>query len=456
METLQIIGYFILAIVPLIVVHELGHFLAAKLTKTRAEIFSIGMGPRLFGWNKQDGFQWGPLPPSSHSEGYTDYRLSLLPIGGYVKISGMIDESFDPNATKVEQPRPWEFRAQKTWEKILIVLGGIIMNILFAWAILLSVNLANGKTELATRTIAYVVHGSPAQEFGFRSGDEILRVSDRDITSFSEFVQRIARVAYRSDVSVVIRRNGRDTTLLLAARQVRHAIASRPDLGMVPDGVRPVLIGVETLRPAGKAGLLPGDTVLSVAGTPVASVEQLIEVLQTRKSVPSTVDIKRHDGVHRITVTPDEDGKIGVQVTNTVTGNVVRTRYTVLEAAEAAGEQVWSYTTLLTRSIGLLITGEQSLKQSAGGPIMIAQMATQTADVGATAFLSFMAMLSVTLAVMNALPIPALDGGHLVLVLIEGVLRREISAKVKLAYQQIGVVLIVALMAVVFYNDLTR
>lgn len=110
----------------------------------------------------------------------------------------------------------------------------------------------------------------------------------------------------------------------------------------------------------------------------------------------------------------------------------------------------------MVRSIGLLVTGEQSLKQSAGGPIMIARMANQTADAGTAAFLSFVAMLSLTLAVMNILPIPALDGGHLVLVLIEGALRRELSTKVKLAYQQIGVVLILALMVIVFYNDLTR
>jgi regulator of sigma E protease len=179
-------------------------------------------------------------------------------------------------------------------------------------------------------------------------------------------------------------------------------------------------------------------------------------MLSERKNTATTLIYKRSDGIHRVTVTPDNDGKIGVQVSNVITGNIIRTRYSFVEAASLGATQLWSYTTLLVRSIGLLITGEQSLKQSAGGPIMIARMANQTADAGVAAFISFVSMLSLTLAVMNALPIPALDGGHLVLILIEGVLRRELSAKVKLAYQQIGVVLIFALMVVVFYNDLSR
>jgi len=216
------------------------------------------------------------------------------------------------------------------------------------------------------------------------------------------------------------------------------------------------VLGVETLRPAGKAGLNPGDTLLSLDGITIASVEHLIELLQARRNTPTVLVYKRSDGVHRTTVTPDDDGKIGIQISNAITGEVTTTRYSILEAAEMGAEQLWSYTVMLFRSIGLLITGEQSLKQSAGGPIMIARMATQTADIGTAAFLSFMAIMSLTLAVMNALPIPALDGGHLVLVLVEGILRREISAKVKLAYQQIGVALILALMVIVFYNDLTR
>ncbi|RMF35400.1 MAG: RIP metalloprotease RseP [Chlorobiota bacterium] len=455
METLQIIGSFVLAIVPLIVVHELGHFIAARMTGTRADIFSIGMGPRLLGWNRRDGFVWGPLPPDWRADGVTDYRLSLFPIGGYVKIAGMIDESFD-TAALASHPQSWEFRAKKTWQKVLMVLGGIIMNILLAYVLLVGIALAVGKTELATRTIAYITRNAPAEQLGFKSGDEILRIGNTEVRSVAEFLQKVAQAAYRGDVQITLRRSSRDTTIALSATQLRHILAQRPDLGIVPDGMRPLILGVETLRPAGKAGLSAGDTLLSLDGIPVASVEQLIELLSERKHKPTTLVYKRSDGIHRTTVTPDEDGKIGVQVSNVITGNIVRTRYSFLEAAELGATQLWSYTTLMVRSIGLLVTGEQSLKQSAGGPIMIARMANQTADAGAVAFLSFVAMLSLTLAVMNILPIPALDGGHLVLVVIEGLLRRELSTKVKLAYQQIGVVLILALMVIVFYNDLTR
>lgn len=455
METLQTISYFIVAIVPLILVHELGHFLAAKLTGTRTEIFSIGMGPRLLGWSKRDGFSWGPLPVGWKSDGFTDYRLSLLPIGGYVKIAGMIDESFDAQEAAA-MPAPWEFRAKKTWQKALMVLGGIITNVIFAYGIFVAINLVIGKTELATRTVAYVVRHSPAEQFGFRAGDEIAQVDRYHVTSFGEFVHRVAQIAYSRDVKVLVHRASGDIVLTLPAREARRAIAQRSDLGIVPDGMRPLILGTETLRPAGKAGLTAGDTILSIDGIPVTSVEHLIELLETRKDTPTILVFKRPDGVHRVTVTPDENGKIGIQVANAITGPIVHTHYSLVDAAEIGAEQLGSYTILLIRSIGLLITGEQSLKQSAGGPIMIARMANQTADVGVAAFLSFVGMLSITLAVMNALPIPALDGGHLAIVFIEGVLRREISTKVKLAYQQIGVALILALMVVIFYNDLTR
>jgi regulator of sigma E protease len=455
METIQIIGAFMMAIVPLIIVHELGHFFAAKLTGTRADIFSIGMGPRLFGWNRRDGFVWGSLPPDWRADGVTDYRLSLFPIGGYVKIAGMIDESFDTE-TIASPPQPWEFRSKKTWQKAFMVLGGIIMNVFFAYILLVGIAISVGKSELATRSIAYVARTSPANQLGFRSGDELLKVGNTDVSSVGEFLQLLARQAYHGDVSILLRRDGRDTQITLAARQLRLALSQRPDLGIVPDGMRPLILGVETLRPAGKAGLNAGDTLLSLEGIPIASVEHLIEMLSERKNTPTTLIYKRSDGIHRVTVTPDNDGKIGVQVSNVITGSIIRTRYSFVEAASLGATQLWSYTTLLVRSIGLLITGEQSLKQSAGGPIMIARMANQTADAGVAAFISFVSMLSLTLAVMNALPIPALDGGHLVLILIEGVLRRELSAKVKLAYQQIGVVLIFALMVVVFYNDLSR
>lgn len=455
METLQIIGSFVLAIVPLIVVHEFGHYIAARLTGTRADVFSIGIGPRLFGWNRRDGFTWGPLPPEWRADGVTDYRVSLFPIGGYVKIAGMIDESFD-TATIALPPQPWEYRAKTTWQKVLMVLGGIIMNIVLAYFLLVSIALAVGKTELATRTIAYITRNAPAEQLGFKNGDELVRIGNIEVRSVSEFLQTLAQAAYRGDVEIRLRRNARDTAIMVSAAQLRRMLAERPDLGIVPDGMRPLILGVETLRPAGKAGLNVGDTVLSIDGIPIASVEQLIELLGERKQKPTTLVYKRNDGIHRTTVIPDETGKIGVQVSNVITGNVIQTRYSLIEAAELGAAQLWSYTTLMVRSIGLLVTGEQSLKQSAGGPIMIAHMANQTADAGPAAFLSFVATLSLTLAVMNILPIPVLDGGHLLLVLIEGVLRRELSTKVKLAYQQIGVVLILALMLIVFYNDLTR
>lgn len=164
------------------------------------------MGPRLFGWNRRDGFVWGPLPPDWRADGVTDYRVSLFPIGGYVKIAGMIDESFDI-AAHASPPQPWEFRAKKTWQKVLMVLGGVIMNIVLAYVLLVGIALAVGKTELATRTIAYITRNAPAEQLGFMSGDELVRIGNTEVHSVAEFLQKLAQASYRGDVQITLRRS---------------------------------------------------------------------------------------------------------------------------------------------------------------------------------------------------------------------------------------------------------
>ena len=165
--------YFAITIGILVFVHEFGHFAAAKLCGMRADIFAIGFGKRLFGWNKLTGFTFGELPKDFDGQGNTDYRLSLLPLGGYVKIAGMVDESFDTKFAN-EIPQPYEFRARPVWQKVIVISAGVAMNLLLAWAIFWGANFFQGKQITKTTSIAYVEPNSAADSSGFKSSDQII------------------------------------------------------------------------------------------------------------------------------------------------------------------------------------------------------------------------------------------------------------------------------------------
>ncbi len=177
--------YFAITIGILVFIHEFGHFAAAKLSGMRADVFAIGFGKRLFGYNKKSGFSFGELPKDFDGEGHTDYRLSLLPLGGYVKIAGMVDESGDVSFAEKE-PQPYEFRAKPVWAKIFVITAGVFMNLMLAWLIFWGANFFQGKPITPTTTIAYVEDGSPASLAGFVTGDKILSVNGKKLTNWED------------------------------------------------------------------------------------------------------------------------------------------------------------------------------------------------------------------------------------------------------------------------------
>lgn len=456
MEILQTIGYFILAIFPLVIIHELGHFLAAKLTGTRADVFSIGMGPRLFGWNKITGFTFGKLPENWDGDGCTDYRLALLPIGGYVKILGMVDESFDSNYAG-QPSQPWEFRSKNAWQKAFMISAGVIMNILLAIGILWAINSINGKTILITKKVGYVESSSPFSKAGIMAGDEITSVNGKPTTSFDDALTAITIDEFGKDVQIEVQRdNSTPVNFSIKSKDIADMMQSKSGFGLYPEGVKVLFTAVETTKPAGKAGFKANDTVATVNGIACLGVQQFMDIISSNKNKSVDITVKRANELKTIAVTPSEEGKIGVGVATVFTGDTKVVHYGFFEAIQVGFRQMITYTKMFISSVAMMIKGEQSFKQSAGGPIMIAKMANQSAEMGYSSFFTFMATLSITLAVMNILPIPALDGGHLVFIIIEGILRREVSIKVKMAFQQSGVILLLLLMAFVFYNDLTR
>ncbi len=447
--------YFILAIFPLVVIHELGHFLAAKLTKTRADVFAVGMGPRLFGWNRKDGFSFGKLDPNWDGEGCTDYRLSLLPVGGYVRILGMVDESMTTEFMN-KPVQPWEFRAKGTWAKMFMISAGVIMNLLLALVILVGLNVVNGKTVLATRTIAYVKHNSFAERVGFRSGDEVISVNNKAVDNFQDFERDLMLDNIGHDLSIVVLRQGQQTVVPVKATDITTFLESKDFHGLFPDGSRTYIEAVEPGTPAQASGFTPGDTVLSIQGAQIYSSEQFQDSVRSNIGRPLHFEVRRGGDLVNMECAPSAAGTIGVGIVTITTGKIVTTRYGVFEAVAVGFRQMKSFSSAFLNMVGMIIKGQVSAKKSLGGPLAIAKTATQSAQNGLATFLVFMSTLSVTLAVLNILPIPALDGGHLVFIIIEGVTKREVPDKVKMAFQQIGFFALLALMAFVFYNDLTR
>jgi regulator of sigma E protease len=458
MDLLSTIFIFVIVLGVLVTVHELGHFLAARLTGMRAETFAVGMGNRVVGFNKATGFTFGSLSEEDEQRavdaGYTDYRIALLPIGGYVKISGMIDESMDTEYLASE-PKPYEFRSKNALQKIFVMSAGVIMNILLAIGIFTGIAMFEGKTVVGTTTIAFVEKNTLAEAAGLKAGDKIIAVNGEKPESWLGAMTLITK-ELGDDRILTIERGGSQFPIRIAGKTLADAISTQQPIGLLPQGTSVMISGVETLKPAGKLGLLAGDTVLKVNDVNIVATTQFVEQIKGNKGKELTMEWKRGNSVMSGRVTPDSDGRIGVAIGGVLSGNLQKEHYGFFESFRVGTQEMVGTLEMYIGAMAQLFKGKVAIKQAVGGPIQIAKMSKQSADLGFTPLLRFMAVLSVILAVMNILPFPALDGGHIVFILIEAVIRREIPVKVKMAIQQAGIVLLLGFMVFVFYNDLTR
>lgn len=437
MEVLNMLFYTGITLGILVFIHELGHFLAAKLTGMRVDRFSIGFPPRAFG--KQIGD--------------TDYCISWIPLGGYVKIAGMVDESMDTDFAQSE-PQPWEFRSKPMWARMMVICAGVIMNILLAVLIFWSIHYVRGKDRIESTEIGFVQEGSPAALAGLLAGDRLIAVNGDRVTYWDEVQNLIYIENLGNDLNLTIERDGRENMIALRRQEFKEP--SEEHLGFFVANTAAIVNAVELGMPAEKLGLRPADTLTAVDTIQIRNRQQLINYIKSHAGKPISMSWKRGSETMSQTATVSAEGRIGISIGSVYTGRMTHIRYSLIEALPEGIREIGQSVRLFALTVGKIFSGKTSVKESFGGPIAIAQIATQSAELGVMAFLWFMAQLSMSLAILNILPIPALDGGHLILLIYEKITRREIPHKVKLAIQQAGFILLLAFMAFVIYNDISK
>ena len=436
---LSTILLFICALFLLVTVHELGHYLAAKLFGMRVDRFSIGFPPNLLSYRK----------------GETEYVIGATPLGGYVKIAGMIDETMDTEFMN-QEPAEDEFRSKPVWQRMIVMLAGVVFNVLLAVVIYTFVTFSYGEEVIPISSIPgmYVEPGSLAADIGLQTGDRLVGINGERVQTFNELFSPTSLT--QRDVSFLVERNGVELSLS-APTDFLDRINEDGFLDpsyVIPSVISAILPG----SPAEAAGFEAGDRVISIDGNEVAFWNQLVHQIQTAES-SLLIRVERGIQVLALEVTPDPaDGKIGIAppLPRDVF-DIEQVDYSLPESAVFAVQKSGETITGIVQGLGKMIRGEISVRNNLGGPVAIANVTREaTENRGWLGFWEITAFLSITLAIMNMLPIPALDGGHVLFLAYEGITRREPSPKVRMGLQQIGFILLVTLIILVTFNDILR
>ena len=453
---LQSLGAFAFILGLLILIHELGHFVVAKLLGIHVEVFSLGFGPRLFGiqtghleGRDRRGFSFtlGPRATGIRAGG-TDYRLSLLPLGGYVKMQGE-----NPDEALSGDPR--EFLSRPKLQRFAVLVMGATTNIVAAVALMTGVYTA-GVPEPAylsrPAVVGAVKPDSPAAKAGILPKDRIVRLGSKEIRTWGD-LQTEVLLSPGQETTAVLDRGGE--TLARNIRIDSATVYHIGDAGILPE-MRALVMEVEPDLPAARAGIKPGDQVVGVNGGPISHPDVATRVLQRSAGVPVILSVDREGRRFDVTVVPVDrrgQGRIGIAWAP-FAEEIVR-KYPPGGALAASLQWNWKNVDLVFTTIGKLFSQELSLR-TMSGPIDIYKISGQTFREGWIPFLQFMALVSLQLGVINLLPFPVLDGGHILILLIEGVMRRDLSLRIKERVMQVGFYLLLLLMGTIVYLDISK
>ncbi len=417
----------------MILVHEFGHYAAAKWFGVRVDVFSIGFGKRLTGFRR----------------GGTDYRISALPLGGYVKMAG-------ENPLESRSGAADEFMSHPRWQRFVIAVAGPAMNIILAVVLLTGVFMVHYELPVyldQPAVVGWVLENSTAAKAGIEQGDRIVRIDGQQNPTWEDVVLKVA-IASTGPIDVTIQR-GNETL----EKQIQPGIEGSDPFVAVGWPDEPITVTeLEPNMPAAQAGLKLGDEIVAVNGTPMRSLHSVVHYLQQNRDKPADVTAVRNGQQLNFKVTPIQMEKNGQKVYRLGFGSepVHIDRLPFAQALNRSIEENKRYSLLIVDLIRKLVQHKASIKQMEG-PIGIARASGDAArQPGWTPLLSLMAMISLNLGIFNLLPIPILDGGIILLLIIEGLLRREISVRIKERIYQTAFVFLILFAVVVIYNDLMK
>ena len=421
---------FIFVIGVLVFVHELGHYLAARRVGVRVLTFSLGFGPKLLRTQRGD----------------TEFCVSAIPLGGYVRMAG---ENPDDRRTG----RDDEFLSKTKWERFQILIAGPAMNVVLAIVVMTGVLYQGAEVpayETQPPVVGTVAEGSAAEGVGIRAGDRVVSVAGRVVETWEELFRAVLPRAAR-EIEVVVRNAGGERVLRVTPdSQTQFEMG---DLGIAPV-LQPQIRSVTPGEPAAAAGIQPGDVIEAIEGDPVSS-DELVARINAHADEPLRVSVRRGESRRDIVVTPALRGDVGLIGVSISPFEVRTIEPGFFEAFQLSLARNYEWSGLIFETLVGLFTAETSPRQLVG-PLGIAQLSGGAAEIGLIALLSLMSMISLNLGILNLLPIPVLDGGHIAIMAIEGVSRRDFSMRVKERMLLVGFVALMMLMVTVIYNDLTR
>lgn len=422
----------------LVLIHEFGHFFFARLFKIRVEKFYLFFDP------------WFSLFKFKPKGSDTEYGIGWLPLGGYCKISGMIDESMDKEAMK-EEPKPWEFRSKPAWQRFFVMFGGVFFNFILAILIYSSTLFTWGEEYLKNKDAVYGVQCNDlAKEIGFRNGDRVVSIEGMPVDRFQDIQLNIAR---NQATTAVVIRDSAEVSVSIDPDYI-PAILNTP--GMFTLRVPYEVLSVPDSSLNYNAGLMPGDRVAEVDSQKVFIIQDIQEILMEHKGDSVSFIINRGGTLIPKVLAVDTAGRIGVFLNSDVHKffNVTQVNYSLLSAIPAGASKTISTITNYVKELGLIFSPKTEAYKSVGSFIAIGNIFPSTWEW--EIFWNITAWLSIMLAVINLIPIPALDGGHILFLLYEIITRRKPSDKFLEIAQVIGMLILLAIMFLAFGNDIYR
>lgn len=437
MEILIKAGQLILSLSLLVGLHELGHMLAAKFFGMRVEKFSIGFPPKIW------GFKFGE----------TEYSLGAIPLGGFVKISGMVDESLDTK-TLTEEPQEWEFRAKPAWQRLIVMMGGIIINLITGIFIYIMISYVLGDTYISKDELNKrgIVAHELAQDIGLKTGDKILKVNGSDYEKFSDIIG--FEVLLGDNSTYTVDRNGE----ILEIAIPNDLINSLPDKKRSNNFIEPIIpfsVGEVSAADGGakEAGLRKGDRFVTINDQSTAYFHELKAILTENKGKNIIAEVKGDDGeVRKLQMPVSENGTLGFMPVRDL--NLSKLEYSFAEAIPVGTKEAFGLLWANIQGFRKLFTGDVDPRKSIQSPLGIANLFGATWDW--VRFWNLTGLLSLVLAFMNFLPIPALDGGHVVFLSYEMLSGRKPSDRFLENAQKVGMVLLLGLMSFAFLNDILK